>query len=314
MPGNAPAAPHSSGQAYSKIGQNRNVYHGLVGSPESHAAYDRFVAAWRAWQRSVPVAPRRGLRIKDLILLWDAQARQHLVGPDGHHTEGYGTYKRSLRPLRYLHGDTPIMDFGPLALQQVRQLMLDGYKHPRYGPQPPLSRAIINARVNRIRRFFKWGVGQEAVPVAVHDALMCVPALRSGKTKAADPRAVPPVPWERVEKTLPYLSTVMRAAVLIQYHAGMRPGEMLRLRPGDIWRQYPDGTPLPNGDVWLYLPGSLETCGLGSSPRWQGAEWNGPTGRSGRTSPEWLRTAHCWPARAAARPAIDSPSGSNRRN
>jgi hypothetical protein len=63
----------------------------LFGSPESHAAYDRFVAAWRAGQRSVPVAPRRGLRIKDPILLWDAHARQHFVGPDGRHTEEYGT-------------------------------------------------------------------------------------------------------------------------------------------------------------------------------------------------------------------------------
>jgi hypothetical protein len=253
--------PHASGQAYSQIGP-RIIYHGKFESSESYAAYDRFVAAWRAGQQVLSV-PRRILRINDLILRWDAHASKHFVGPDGRHTEEYGTYKRSLRPLRYLHGDTPVTEFGPLALKQVRQLMLDGYEHPRYGPQPPLSRAIINARVNRIRRLFKWGVSEEAVPVTALDALMCVPALRAGKTRAVDPRAIPPVPWEMVEKTLPRLLTPVQAAVLIQYHAGMRPGEVLRMRPGDIWRQYPDGTSLPNPNVWLYLPGSLETGGLG---------------------------------------------------
>jgi integrase len=255
--------PHASGQAYSQIGP-RYIYHGKHGTPESYAAYDRFVAAWRAGGEHAPlIVDRRGLRINDLILLWDGYARQHFVGPDGRQTEEYVTYKRSIRPLRHLYGDTAIADFGPLALQQVRQLMLDGYEHPHYGPQRPLSRAIINARINRIRRFFKWGVAQEAVPVAVYEALRCVPALRAGKTPAPDPRSIPPVAWAVVEATLPRLSTVMRATVLVQYHAGMRPGEVLRLRPGDIWTTYPDGTPLPNPNVWLYLPGSLESGGQG---------------------------------------------------
>ena len=52
----------------------------------------------------------------------------------------------ALRPLRRLYGHAPARDFGPVGLRTVREAMVrDG-----------LGRTTINARVNRIRRVFKW--------------------------------------------------------------------------------------------------------------------------------------------------------------
>jgi hypothetical protein len=45
--------------------------------------------------------------------------------------------------------------------------MVDGYEHSKYGPQPPLSRKLVNQRVGRIVRVFKWGVSEELVAAAV---------------------------------------------------------------------------------------------------------------------------------------------------
>ena len=62
-------------------------------------------------------------------------------------------------------------DFGPAELRAVRQRMIDAN----------LCRNVINARINRIRRMFKWGVEKQFVPSAVLQGLQAVapnPPLR----------------------------------------------------------------------------------------------------------------------------------------
>jgi hypothetical protein len=45
------------------------------------------------------------------------------------------------------------------------------------GERPELSRGVINQRVGRVVRMFKWAVGEELVPVEVSQALKAVPGL-----------------------------------------------------------------------------------------------------------------------------------------
>ena len=63
-----------------------------------------------------------------------------------------------------------------------------------------------------------------------------------------------PVPREVVEATIPYLSPQAAAICRLQLLTGMRPAEVLQMRPMDI-----DMT----GDVWLYTPRSHKTEYLG---------------------------------------------------
>jgi hypothetical protein len=49
-----------------------------------------------------------------------------------------------------LFGGLPVSDFGPKSLALFRQKLIDA----------GLSLGVINHRVNRIKRCFKWGVSE----------------------------------------------------------------------------------------------------------------------------------------------------------
>jgi hypothetical protein len=92
-----------------------------------------------------------------------------------------------------LYGHTPAAEFGPKALAAVRQHMIGlGW-----------CRSLINRRVDRIKRAFKWAASEELVPVAIHQALRTLPGLRRGRTEARESEAVGPVDPAYVNATLP---------------------------------------------------------------------------------------------------------------
>ncbi len=64
----------------------------------------------------------------------------------------------ALRPLKELYGSTPAVEFGPLALETVREQMIDA----------GVTRERINQHIGRIRRMFKWAVSKELIPVTTY--------------------------------------------------------------------------------------------------------------------------------------------------
>jgi len=48
-----------------------------------------------------------------------------------------------------------------------------------------LSRGVINNRVNRMKRIFRWAVSEELIPTKVYEGLRTVPGLRRGRTQKA---------------------------------------------------------------------------------------------------------------------------------
>ena len=60
-----------------------------------------------------------------------------------------------------------------MALKAVRQAMVDA----------GLCRRTVNQRVARVVRVFRFGVENELVPAAVHQALKAVAGLRSGPVR-----------------------------------------------------------------------------------------------------------------------------------
>jgi integrase len=161
----------------------------------------------------------------------------HYRHPDGNPTSELADYKLSLRPLRHSYGHTPAREFGPLALKAARQAMVDD----------GLSRGVVNQRVGRIRRMFKWAVAEQLLPETVYRALMTVPGLQRGRSEARETEPVRPVADTVVEATLPYLRPQVAAMVRLQRATGMRPGEVVLIRRMDLDTA---------GKVWLYRPGS----------------------------------------------------------
>src|SRR5205823_5163861 len=119
-----------------------------------------------------------------------------------------------------------------------------------------LCRTTINQAMNRLRHLFKWGVENELVKPSVFDALRCVAGLRFGKTGAKETEPIKPVPDAFVDATLVYCSPPVAAMIQLQRVAGMRSGEVCRMRTADI---------NTNGAVWTYVPARHKTQYRGHS-------------------------------------------------
>jgi integrase len=185
--------------------------------------------------------------ISELVARFWPHAEQHYRRLDGTTTNELSDFKYSLRPLKHFYGHSLAKDFGPLALKAIRQKMIEGYEHPKYGPQRALCRGVVNQRVGRIRRMFKWAVENEIVPASVLLGLQAVRGLQQGRSSARETEPVKPVPEPFVEAILPHLRPPVAAMVRLQMLTGMRPGEVVLMRAIDLDM---------SGEVWHYRPGS----------------------------------------------------------
>ena len=236
-----------TGQAYVRLpdgsGGRQMVYLGAFGSPESKAAYERVLAEARTRPtatckvaKPVDATPASAATVNEVLLAFLRHAAQHYRRPDGTTTNELVEFKLVCRALRELYGHSPAHAFGPLALKAVRQRLIDA----------GLSRGVVNNRVNRVRRVYKWAAGEELVPFATFHALTAVAGLQRGRTVAPDHAPVGPVDPAVVEATLPFVRPEVAAMVRVQLATGMRPGEVCAMRPADLDR---------TTAVWTYRPG-----------------------------------------------------------
>jgi integrase len=221
------------------LGGRRDLLLGKHGTAESRQEYARVIAEWEAGGRKGPASRRdapEGPTVNEVLLAFYRHAEQHYRRSDGTPTKDVREYRAAFRPLKKLYGHTPAKDFGPVALKAVRHKMVDA----------DLSRGVVNQRVGRIVRAFKWAAAEEMVPVTAYQALATVSGLRRGRAPVRETEPVKPVPEAFVEATLLHLPDRVRAMVQLR-QTGMRPGEVCLMRGIDL-----DTT----GKVWLYRPGS----------------------------------------------------------
>jgi integrase len=217
----------------------------------SKEEYKRVVLDWEANGRRLPnTLPDADLTVAELIERYWRWSEGYYRRADGSPTNEVDSLRYSLRPLNYLHGQRSARDFTPGHLKAVRDLMIKGYEHPKYGPQAALCRTEINKRVKHVRRMFKWGVAEGLVPAAVLWTLQALAPLKRGRSEARESKLVLPVARAVVEETLPILPPVVADMVRLQLETGMRPGELVILRAIDIDR---------SGRVWLYRPATHKT-------------------------------------------------------
>lgn len=216
------------------VGLNgRDYYLGPYGTRTSKLEYDRLVAEWLASGRSMAfgVSPA-SLSVAELLVGYLTHAQSYYG--DGKKGE-YANMRRALRPVKELYSKTAAADFGPTQLKTVRQRFIDAGH----------SRKFINHNIQRIIRVFRWGVSEGNIRPEIPQALAMVAGLRKGHTSASESRPVRPAKDELVDATIPCLPPVVQAMVELQRITGMRPGELVIVRPCDIDR---------SGDVWEYRP------------------------------------------------------------
>jgi len=212
-------------------------------SAESRAGYAKLVAECAA-SPAATATPPNVITVNEVLLAYLVHAQQHYRTEDGSESDEIRHLKTVCRYARELYGTTPAIQFGPLALKAVRQKFVDNN----------WSRKTVNARVERVRRIFKWAVAEELITPTVYQALAAVSGLQRGRTPARETEAVGPVANAIVDTTLPFLNRHVRGLVEFQRLTGCRPSEACTVRPCDI-----DMT----GTVWLYKPASHKTAWKG---------------------------------------------------
>ena len=226
-----------SGQAVVTL-SGRDVYLGKWRTKASRDEYERVVGEWLANGRSRP-DENGSLTVAQVALrYWDFAKGYYRK--NGQPTSELDEYRLTIRQLRKLYGSTPAQDFGPLKFKTVRQAMIE----------TGLSRGVVNHRMARLRRIFKWAASEELVPSSVYHGLSAVEGLRKGRTIARESKPVEPVSDEVVDATLPFLPSVVADMVRFQRHTGCRPAEACLVRPCDVDM---------SGDVWVYRPESHKT-------------------------------------------------------
>jgi hypothetical protein len=225
----------ASGQAVVRI-DGRDHYLGKYATAESRAEYDRLIAEWLGnGRRLAAPAAEDGLAVAELILAYWRWAEGYYRDERGEPGPELENIRTALKPLRRLYGHTPAAAFGPLALRAIQEELV----------KSGLSRGVVNARVNRVRRVFKWGVSYELVPPAVYQALRTVPGLQRGRCEAREAPPVQPAADGHIDATLPFLPAPVRAMVQLQRLSACRPGEVMVMRAIDLNM---------SGPVWTYRP------------------------------------------------------------
>lgn len=240
-----------SGQAVVTIA-GRDHYLGAYDSAASREAYNRLIAQWFASGRSAAAFHARqdtaalptGPSVAQVIAAFWTHAQTYYRDKDGNPTSEIENLRNELRLLRRLYGSTPAAEFDTRALEACRSEMI------RQG----ITRKSINRRVNRIRYVFKWSASQKLVPSTVSAELRELAGLKLGRTDAKETPPVKPVAESHVREAIKHASPHVAAMIELQLVTGMRSGEMLIMRTGDIDR---------TGAVWVYTPQKHKTEHLG---------------------------------------------------
>jgi integrase len=227
-----------SGQAIVTLG-GRDFLLGPYGSAASKAEYSRVTAEWLANGRRLPDAGA-GMTVSTLIAEFRKHAQTYYRDADGRQSGEVENFKHALRPVRRLYGATPASDFGPLALQAVRQSMIDAGSCRQY----------VNRQTGRVRQVFKWAASRELVPASVYHGLAAVDGLRRGRSEARESDPVRPVAEAHVAAVKNHVSRQVWAMIELQTLTGMRPGEVVVMRTLDV-----DTT----GKLWTYRPVTHKT-------------------------------------------------------
>lgn len=242
---------NARGYAFCKL-DGRQHWFGRYDDPATHTAFAEFIKRWQANGQQAPIdaaGSGRTLTVADVVAEYLQHAATYYV-KDGQPTGELQNIREALlHELVDLFGSTPAAELGPKRLALVRDAMIGAgsKKAAADGSVQRLSRRTVNGRVARIKRCWRWAAAQELIPGSAFHGLAALESLRAGRSAARETRPVEPVDWQHVEPVLEHVSAEVCAMILLCWHSGMRPNEVVQIRGVDIDRSRADG-------VWLYRP------------------------------------------------------------
>jgi len=225
---------------------------GAFGSIESRQAYDAICAEIRIAnavfdhdQTEVRQPTKIGLTVADLIQVFCTKKLIEFSNSTEHRD-----YLLSIRPLAHHFGKSIAASFTAKNLAATRTSMIKGYEHPDHGPQKPLCRRVVNQRIKRIQRMFKWATSEDLLHVEAYQRIATLEPLRRNRCEAIDHEPVKPVDPLAVERTLPYMPPVVADMIRVQRLTGLRSDNIVNMHLADL-----DAS----GPIWIYTPAKHKT-------------------------------------------------------
>lgn len=223
----------------------RHYLPGPFKSDVSLAAYRAFLRQHGFLNAPAPEgAPRHVVGLINAFMDW-----AETVYPLGPRSE-YMNCKVALnKHLHSLDAKTLVVDYTPARLKELQ-------KHLSHRK---LKRGYINGVCARVKRMFKWGVGEGLVPETTYNALALVPGVRKGRTAAVESESVQPIEWEQVEAVLHQLTNQLATMLLLQWHTGVRSQSICRATPEqfntstDPWEWRPRHKTESTHDLVVYV-------------------------------------------------------------
>ena len=249
MPAPRPFPPYPkrplkhSGGARIKIRQ-RSYYLGKHGTESSYREYERLRAEHATGMAAPSLPDAAGLTVDELVAAWLA------AEPRGKDHPQVQRICRACVPLSRLFGLTRANEFRANRLRGVQEALISqSWMTPEEAEKlGDWSRGYINRNIQRIVLVFRWAESTELIPMGIAEHLRTVPMLRANDRRV---RSIPPrkpVDWEtQVKPCLPFLAPVVKAMVIVQFHAAMRPSEVCHVKRREVDQASVEG-------VWLYRP------------------------------------------------------------
>ena len=179
---------HLSGQSVVTI-LGRDFYVGPHNSPESLARYAYLIREYQANGMTAPPGiDRESLKaigddfaigqpaiheesqpitVKHVTAGWRAYAEKRYKPKDQDLQRG----RQACQLVDKMFGESLAEDFGPKALQRVRQVWIDS----------DMSRGYVNRMVNTLVRIYSWATMEELIEAAAWQRLKSVPSIRVGQ-------------------------------------------------------------------------------------------------------------------------------------
>ena len=235
---------HISGQDRVYL-HGKHYYLGPSGSEEARTRYDALVAIYLSNGRTMPEdTPTHQAELSPTVAHITEVFRGAIKTKYANSPDEARRLLALCRELDDYFGDVLAEQFGPLKLESFRDLLVAS----------GITRRTINGHIKSVIRIFKYAVSRELIPVSVVETLRTLESLRYGQTTAPEQKKRTPVSLAHVKAKAEYLSPVVKAMVVVQLGTGMRPSEMIKMRPCDIDT---------SGEVWIYRPVRHKTMHAG---------------------------------------------------
>jgi integrase len=219
--------------AYVQI-QGKDISLGKWNSKESKQKYKRLIAEYFTTGETQEKTPNSILTITDLSISFIRERKNKLTNAEtGEISTEFDIDKFVIAAFRKQYGNRLASSFGAKDFKAFRQQYIDvGLKYH-----------TINRYCSRINELFRLAAENEQASASIWHSVKAVKKLKRGDALASQHTA--PVSESDIEKTIPFMPTVVAAMVEVQLLTGMRPDEVRQLKPVEINR---------SGKVWIYAP------------------------------------------------------------